>query len=75
MDFVQYKCPCCGAVLRFSPGAQKLSCGSCGNEYELWKYDLKQKASDFQSVELYVKPEENVVYYVINGEVQGNFGI
>ena len=35
MDFVQYKCPCCGAALRFSPGAQKLSCGSCGNEYDL----------------------------------------
>lgn len=35
MDFVQYKCPCCGAALRFSPGTQKLSCGSCGNEYDL----------------------------------------
>lgn len=34
-DFVQYKCPCCGAALRFSPGAQKLSCASCGNEYDL----------------------------------------
>ena len=35
MDFVQYKCPCCGAALQFSPGTQKLSCASCGNEYEL----------------------------------------
>ena len=42
---------------------------------DVWKYDLDQKESDFKTVELYVKPEENVVYYVINGEVTGNFGI
>ena len=42
---------------------------------DVWKYDLKQKAGDFKSVELYVKPEENIVYYVINGDVTGNFGI
>lgn len=42
---------------------------------DVWKYDLNQKVGDFKSVELYVKPEESVVYYVINGEVQGSFGI
>ena len=42
---------------------------------DVWKYDLKQKVGDFKSVELYVKPEEQVVYYVINGEVSGSFGI
>lgn len=42
---------------------------------DVWKYDLNQKAGDFKSVELYVKPEESVVYYVINGEVKGSFGI
>ena len=42
---------------------------------DVWKYDLKQKVSDFKSVELYVKPEENVVYYVINGDVTGKFDI
>jgi len=26
-------------------------------------------------VELYVKPEESVVYYVINGDITGNFAI
>ena len=40
---------------------------------DVWKYDLKKKVSDFQSVELYVKPEESQVYYVINGDVTGNF--
>ena len=42
---------------------------------DVWKYDLKKKVGDFKSVELYVKPEESVVYYVINGDVAGNFGI
>lgn len=42
---------------------------------DVWKYDLKQKVGDFKSVELYVKPEEQVVYYVINGEVSGSFAI
>ncbi len=32
---IQYKCPCCGDALIFSPHTQKLSCNSCGNEYEL----------------------------------------
>ncbi len=42
---------------------------------DVWKYDLKQKARDLVSVELYVKPEENKVYYVMNGEYTGNFAI
>lgn len=42
---------------------------------DVWKYDLKQKVSDFKSVELYVKPEENQAYYVINGEYTGSFFI
>ena len=42
---------------------------------DVWKYDLKRKVGDFKSVELYVKPEESVVYYVINGDVEGKFDI
>ena len=42
---------------------------------DVWKYDLKKKASDFKTVELYVKPEESLVYYVINKEVSGCFAI
>lgn len=42
---------------------------------DVWKYDLKQKVSDFNTVELYVKPEENQAYYVINGEHTGSFFI
>lgn len=35
MDFVQYKCPCCGAALKFSGTKQKLACKSCGNTYDV----------------------------------------
>ena len=42
---------------------------------DVWKYDLKRKVSDFKDVELYVKPEESIVYYVINGEERGHFSI
>lgn len=42
---------------------------------DVWKYDLKQKAGDLTSVELYVKPEEQAVYYVMNGEFTGSFVI
>ena len=42
---------------------------------DVWKYDLKQKAADLTSVELYVKPEENMVYYVMNKGTTGSFYI
>lgn len=42
---------------------------------DVWKYDLKKKVGDLKTVDLYVKPEENTCYYVINGEVEGNFAL
>lgn len=42
---------------------------------DVWVYDLGGKEKDFKSVDLYVKPEENSAYYVINGEVTGSFSI
>ncbi len=42
---------------------------------DVWKYDLKQKAGDLVSVELYVKPEESMVYYVMNKDFTGSFYI
>lgn len=41
---------------------------------DVWKYDLKQKVGDLAKVELYVKPEENKVYYVMN-DIAGSFDI
>lgn len=42
---------------------------------DVWRFDLKQKAADLVSVELYVKPEENMVYYVFNDTESGSFFI
>lgn len=42
---------------------------------DVWEYDLQQKASDLTSVELYVKLEEKRVYYVMNKDFTGSFGI
>ncbi|MCM1134379.1 MAG: DUF6465 family protein [Clostridium sp.] len=42
---------------------------------DVWKYDLSGDEKDIKSIELYVKPEESVTYYVINGEVRGSFFI
>ncbi len=40
---------------------------------DVWKYDLNQEESDLTSIELYVKPEEHVAYYVMNKEFAGSF--
>jgi len=42
---------------------------------DVWKYDLNMDEEEFKSVELFVKPEESTVYYVVNGDVKGNFRI
>ncbi len=42
---------------------------------DVWKYDLKQKVGDLESIELYVKPEEHAVYYVMNKDFTGSFYI
>lgn len=42
---------------------------------DVWKYDLKQKVGDLKTVELYVKPEESAVYYVMNKDFTGSFMI
>lgn len=44
---------------------------------DIWEYDLHKAPADFKTVELYVKPEDNKVYYVINkgseDEASGDF--
>ena len=41
---------------------------------DVWEFDLKKKVGDLKSVELYVKPEENICYYVMNDET-GSFAL
>lgn len=42
---------------------------------DICRYDLKMKAADIKTVEVYVKPEEATAYYVVNGDVNGSFPI
>lgn len=42
---------------------------------EIWKTELKRKATEMTSLELYVKPEECKVYYVFNETECGSFEI
>ena len=42
---------------------------------DVWKYDLNQEEAELKTVELYVKPEEGLCYYVFNGDVTGSFVI
>lgn len=39
---------------------------------EIWTKELKNKVGDMKTVTLYLKPEENKAYYVINEEVTGS---
>lgn len=41
---------------------------------EIWK-EMGKKASDLKDIKVYVKPEENAAYYVINNEETGSFGL
>ena len=40
---------------------------------DVWVYDCEKKGTELKSAELYVKPEEDKVYYVFNGELSGSF--
>ncbi len=42
---------------------------------DVWTYDLNQKEEDLVSLDIYVKPEENLAYYVMNQEFTGSFYI
>ncbi len=42
---------------------------------EIWTKQMKKKVSEMKTVTLYLKPEENKVYYVINGEQSGSLDI
>ena len=41
----------------------------------IWTGELGRKASDIKSITLYLKPEENSAYYVINGEETGRIDL
>lgn len=40
---------------------------------DVWTKELGNKVKDMVNVKIYVKPEENAAYYVINEDVTGKF--
>lgn len=42
---------------------------------EIWTKQMKKKVGDMKSVTLYLKPEENMAYYVINEDVTGSIAL
>lgn len=42
---------------------------------EVWTKQMKRKVADLKSVALYLKPEENMAYYVINDDITGSISL
>lgn len=41
----------------------------------IWTEELGKKAKDLKELRIYVKPEEYMAYYVINGDITGSFDL
>ena len=52
--FLQYKCPCCGGMVEFDSGSQKLKCPYCDTEFDLEA--LQQEETEQQQEQ--DRPEE-----------------
>jgi len=39
----------------------------------IWTRDFGKKVEEIESLNLYIKPEENKVYYVVNASMMGDF--
>ncbi|MCD7957943.1 MAG: DUF6465 family protein [Lachnospiraceae bacterium] len=42
---------------------------------EVWTKELNNKVGDIVTITVYLKPEDNKAYYVINGEVSGSIDL
>ena len=42
---------------------------------KVWVEKFQGKLEEVKTIEIYVKPEENQAYYVVNGEVTGSFAL
>ena len=42
---------------------------------KIWTEEMGKKEKDLKDVKIYIKPEENAAYYVINGDVTGAVGL
>ncbi len=55
-------------------GEQILQADLIAEAKKIWK-DSGNKAADLKKLEVYVKPEDDRVYYVFNGKESGSFPI
>lgn len=42
---------------------------------EVWTKQLKKKVGEIKTITLYLKPEENAAYYVVNDDVTGSIAL
>ena len=42
---------------------------------EIWTKEMGNKESDLKDIKVYIKPEDNGAYYVLNGDVTGFIGL
>ena len=45
------------------------------NVKRIWTEEMGKKEEDLKDVKIYIKPEENKAYYVINGDITGAVGL
>ena len=45
------------------------------NAQNVCQYDMGKKLADIKKLDIYVKPEENTVYFVVNDKELGNYGL
>lgn len=45
------------------------------NARNVWQYDMGRKTSEIKELNLYVKPEEDRVYFVVNNTETGDFAL
>ena len=45
------------------------------NAENVYQYDMGKNVSDIKKLDLYVKPEENTVYFVVNDKEHNQYGL
>ena len=42
---------------------------------EIWTKEMENDLGDLKELQIYIKPEEDAAYFVINAEIKGSFGL
>ena len=45
------------------------------NAHNVWEYDMNRKVSEIKEINLYVKPDEGRVYFVVNNSETGDYAL